>query len=570
MIKNLLFSAPEALVMRVPMSLTGWSVEPFFVPRVAETDVDSGSSSRGKPRFWTMELDQNASQAPHLDNLRKTASCCGSAAAAQPLAIQYYYSDNCPWDRECTILQFHCYNGFATGETRVHGPLGLSPCGLRSEVNSLMAGGYRIVSTHVEEGPTHPMSFTRPYTPKERFKKEQRERRSQPDYDPRIECFNHWQDKMEYDDLVEKEERDLRRRGMAPDFAWGSNHLRMAKAIRMNVNQGIEAGGREHAVFITFTFGHIPNGVSPFEYANDSFERARKTFLPTHFKHCCRVMDFDEGGKLHFHGIAITHLPVFDGFDPEGYDAYMEASRSKLKIKALRRIRSTVSTNANLRAIWSALDANIERFGFGPMHGVFPIRHFPGKSGGDFRTRVAEYMVRAYYRAVPAIKRRTDKKVRAYQSSAKYPSKVRAADIESPWWKHSIKPLMDIFGFEQPKQFGDLLGPRWGLAILNLVDGLDSVTGRNVLNQGWREFPVKDKAWLAIRLMHMIEHDQFLHDQASGLLPDLQECAESYQPHPDEPTRWGWVPLIPRECTCCPGPNLVNTTVVQSIMAVPN
>ena len=433
-----------------------------------------------------------------------------------------------------------------------------------------MAGGCLTVSTLFEAGVTALMSLTRPYTPKERFKTAKRKRESQPGFTHRMEHANHWQDKMEYDDLIEKEERGLRRRGMAIDFAWGSNHLRMAKAIRQNVNQGIEAGGRDHVVFFTFTFRRIPKGVSPFKHANECFSKAVKKFLHIHFKHCCRVMDIDESGKLHFHGIAITHQPVFDGFEPECYDAYIEASRSKLKIKELRRIRSTVSTNTMLRAIWADLDSNMGKFGFGPLHGVFPIRYFPEESGQDFRARVAEYMVRAYYRAVPWIKKTTKKKIRAYQSSAKYPSKVRAADIVSPWWQNSIKPLMDIFGFEETKQFGDLLGPRWGLAILYLVDALDLVTGKNGFYQGWREFPLKDKAWLAMRLVYMIEHDQFLHDLAHGLLPDLQKCAESYQPHPDEPPRWRWVPHTPRECTCCPSPESVSNSTVYSVLAIPH
>ncbi len=415
------------------------------------------------------------------------------------------------------------------------------------------------------------MQLSNPYSAKACFKREERKRRSQPGFDPKIEWINYGQDQLEYDLDMEKEERNLHRKGMDSSFDWGSNHLRMAKAIKKNVNQGIQAGGRDHAVFFTFTFRRIPKGVSPFKHANECFKNASKKFLPIHFKHWCRVMDVDKGGKPHFHGIAITRQPVFDGFDPDSYDVYMEASRSKLKIKELRRLRSTVSTNANLRAIWSDLDANMGKFRFGPLHGVFPIRYFPEKSGKDFRTGVAEYMVRAYFCAVPAIKKVSRRqRVRAYQSSGSYPSKVTATSDKSPWWESSIQPLMDIYGFKERKQFGDLLGRYWGRVILHLVNGLDSYTGRNGFDQGWREFPLKDKAWLATRLTYMIEHDRFLHVKAYALLPGLKKCAESYQPHPDEPPRWRWVPVIPRECTCCPGPNVVNTTVVHSIMAIPN
>lgn len=569
MMKTPHFKASGAWGMRgMPVSLYSWPAEPDSGSEVVKTNVDSGRSLRGKPRFRARRIEQNKTK-PFSPALFLKQDC----AAKQPQPALPYIVITVPWDCENTKPQSHYDNGFEAWWHTTPQAARPQPVWSESErrsCHSWQLGLSLFQARSARGGATlTPMSIPRPYTQKERFKNGKKTRQNQPDYNPQRECHDHWQDHLDNDLSLEAEQRSMRRRGMDPDFAWSSSHLRMTKAIRQNVNQGIQVGGRDHTLFFTLTFGEIPSGSSPFRNASACFRKASKAFFPVHFNRWCRVMDVHRDGRPHFHGIAITHQPVYDGFDPEAYDSYMAASKEGADLSKLRQLRDKVSTNSNLRFLWSEMDANLERFGFGPLHGFFPIRHFPAASADVPRSRVAEYMVRSYLRIIPALKAAGEKGTRAAQTSFHYPLKTRAKDIVSNWWLKSLKPLMEVFGFDEPRQFGDLIGPSWGLAILNIIDGLDSCTFKNGLNQGWREFPLNDKSWLARRLIEMIEHDRLLFAQSSGLLEELRHCSENYLPHPDEPG-WRWVPVFPTECTCGPGSNLTNSSVVHSIMALPS
>lgn len=341
----------------------------------------------------------------------------------------------------------------------------------------------------------------------------------------------------------------MRRKGMDPSFAWSANHIRAGKAIEQTVTEGLRNGNQCRALFFTFTLGEIPPGTSKFKHANKCLRAAAKRLLPGLFEHMVKVFDVDRQGKPHIHGVAFAKEDILEGFDPQAYDRYMEASANGAPLATLRRMRSEVSSNPALHRIWRALDERLENHGFGPLHGVFPIRDYPDfEANPRSRAKVAIYLARAYYKAVPAIRKsKGDKGVRAFSISAKFPSRKRAADMISPQWTAALDKMKKLFGFEHNHEFQALLGRKWALSISHLVSALDVFMGKNRFNQGWREFELGNGAWLSRVLHFMIEKDYFLYRCASRLLPDLDVLKQSYVPPFEEPRMIGWVPLIPMD-----------------------
>lgn len=362
-----------------------------------------------------------------------------------------------------------------------------------------------------------------------------------------------WKEYNEFKEDTLCEESKMRRQGMDPHFDWGSNHHRAANAIKSTVNAALSGEEADQVVFFTLTFPilRLPAGQSPFRHASDCFKRAWRGLLSRHFEHYVYVLDVDKAGRTHIHGITFARQPIRDGFDPDAYDRYVEASKQKLSIKAMRKMRQEVSSNSHLRSIWKELDKNLQRYGFGPVHGVFPIREdAPGPSG----FKAAHYLVRAYYKAVPHIKRIRRKRVRAYQISKNFPSKKRAADMTSPRWIAASARLRELLGFESNRCFSRLLGRYWGRHLSDLVAALDSAFGLNPIRRGWREYHLGNGAWLAHRMLFVIESDNRLYKPLAPLIRLLKPKADGYVLHPDDPPEGFFVPVHPRGLVPIPHP----------------
>ncbi len=360
-----------------------------------------------------------------------------------------------------------------------------------------------------------------------------------------------WREYNEFKEDTLCDEAEMRRQGMDPDFDWGSNHFRAAKAIKGTVNAALSGESRDNLVFFTLTFRKFPQGQSPFQYANTCFKKAWRGLLSRHFEHYVYVLDVDKAGRPHIHGITFSRQPTRTGFDPDGYDLYMLASKEKHSIKEMRELRSGVSSNSHLRLIWKDLDKNLQRYGFGPMHGVFPFREETPGAGGS---KAAWYLVRAYRRAVPRIKKGRVKRVRAYQISKNFPSKKRASDMTSPRWIAASARLRELLSFENHQCFKDLIGERWGLFLNRLIEALDSAFGLNPRGQGWREYYLGSGGWLATRMLFVIESDNYLHWPLASFIPLLKAKAEGYVSHRDEPPKGFFVPVYPRRAA--PHPSL--------------
>lgn len=361
-----------------------------------------------------------------------------------------------------------------------------------------------------------------------------------------------WKEYNEFKEDTLCDEAEMRRRGRDPNFDWGCNHTRAEKAIRATVEAALRGESAERVVFFTLTFPkNIPEGQSPWRYASICFKKAWR-WLSQHFEHYVYVLDVDKAGKFHIHGITFARQPIRDGFDPDAYDRYIMASKQRLSIKAMRKMRQEVSSNSHLRSIWKELDKNLPRYGFGPFHGVFPIREDVPANGG---VKVAHYLVRAYCKAVPRIKRVRRKRCRAYQISKNFPSKKRAADMTSPTWIAASARLRELLGFESNRCFSRLLRRYWGRYVSRLVAALDSAFGLNPIRQGWREYHLGNGAWLAHRMLFVIESDNILYRPLSPLIRLLKPKAEGYAPHPDDPPEGFFVPVSPREPASNPYPD---------------
>lgn len=357
------------------------------------------------------------------------------------------------------------------------------------------------------------------------------------------------------DDL--HEDRDMRRRGMDPNFLWGANHRRAASAIEQTVNGVLTPENKAKVVFFTFTFPPAPRGMSAFKHANQCFRSASKRLFAGLFTHILRVLDVDERGCPHFHGIAIAKENIREGFDPVAYDQYMQRSREGATLRELRKLRRGVSTNPALRKIWQALDKGLQGHGFARLHGVFPIREYPEAAMGKLcRSKVGCYLARSYFRAVPAAKKcRHSKGVRIFGVSPKFPGKKRTADMVSPRWTAGLERLKKLFRFEENNQFKALLGRKWGVTVSRLLSALDTSLSKNELGQSWRDVELGTGAWLARVLGHLIEQDGFLHP-ARVLLPALQKLQDGYVPFKGEPRmQWWWLPVVPLETESEAGPS---------------
>ncbi len=348
---------------------------------------------------------------------------------------------------------------------------------------------------------------------------------------------------------------------MDPKFDWQTNHYRARQAITANVNEAIRVSPLDRIVFFTLTFRpHLTDTCqSPFVHASKCYSKAKR-LLNQVFSGYLSVLDVHGSGWPHFHGIAITHTPIREGFDEAAYDTYVEQTNSAersdqapLSMREVRQLRDNVSSNINLRSIWQLLDEKLPSYGFGPMIGVFPLRKVPKHARMDadadvdkpefMTSAVASYLARAYVRAIPAVKR-INCRVRIPRVSKDFPSKIKVADIKNPKWLEAKHTLATLLKIDPETGFAEKIGQPWGLYVSDLVDALDASLENDRGREEWRKRG--EEPWLALSVKSLIEQDRSFA-VFSQFMPRLEEMCRGYTPTPHDPQLRGFEPLLPSD-----------------------
>jgi hypothetical protein len=250
-----------------------------------------------------------------------------------------------------------------------------------------------------------------------------------------------------------------------------STQKRSAEALRLEFELLTDAHGLEPLLFITPTFPDPLPGPGRHEAI---YEKYRKYFLHKHFRFGLTVFDRSESGRPHYHIIAVgaKAADYRNGFDFEAWHASRVAEKkwnaSGHTDQAAKQMcremtaKYTASASPELRAVWTLLDEESSRFGFGRVNAV-PIEN-PEAAGKYLASCVTTGF---------RLKHPEDRKPRRVRYWGKFPRKVTLpfyrVTKNSTHWRGKLAFCGHVLGFTEFGDFPACFGRFWFIHLKGII-----------------------------------------------------------------------------------------------------
>jgi hypothetical protein len=210
-----------------------------------------------------------------------------------------------------------------------------------------------------------------------------------------------------------------------------------------------------HLAFITLTFrknlDHHEAGKC-FNSFNNNFLRPNPDY-----GHWVSVKERQKRGAIHYHLIAQTNLDIREGFDFDLYEAWLNSDRTRKRCP---------TGNDELRRMWSELRDSIQKYGFGWIVSIEPI-----KSTSEAISRYVGKYVSKH------LENRTaqDKGARLINYSQGFlrnSPKFQWKTPNSYHWRQKVKCFASINGCDDLYQLTDKLGSNWAYKYLDDINNV--------------------------------------------------------------------------------------------------
>lgn len=236
---------------------------------------------------------------------------------------------------------------------------------------------------------------------------------------------------------------------------------RQAHTLHSNVERLIAgAPSIGHVAFITLTFRE---NLKDHQEAGKRFNSFNNHFLrpnPDYGK-WVNVKERQSRGALHYHMIIETSRDIRDGFDFDLYESWLNSDRTRKRCP---------TGNPELRRMWAELREAVQKYGFGWIVSVEPI-----KSNSDAISRyVGKYVSKHLENRIAE-----DKGARLINYSQGFlrdSPKFQWKTENSYLWRQKVRYFAAIHGCDDLYQLTDKLGSNWAFRYLDDISNvLDAV-----------------------------------------------------------------------------------------------
>lgn len=266
----------------------------------------------------------------------------------------------------------------------------------------------------------------------------------------------------------------------------------------------------------------------------DSFDKARQEIRTEIETEWVRVVDQNADGKEHIHAIAVMDFDIAEGFNWAAQRELNALDQCRLKLTPKEKhrrqhLRSSVTTNVHLQAVWAVLKKILTRHGFGARLELNPVRN-PIAAGRYLAGRYCA-MIR---RAKPGGPR-----VRRLAYTKNFPKSPEP--FVSPGQLRYRKYLAHILGCLGLPEAGmrDRFGPNWAWQIILVTNDLrklflpDPATWPRdrVVEIGWRRLrPLDQSLWVPPPEPHsLLDYLLELKNAGTSSSDQLQFSATDYE-----------------------------------------
>ena len=241
-----------------------------------------------------------------------------------------------------------------------------------------------------------------------------------------------------------------------------------AVIIRENLDRLIELFGVECIGFLTLTFAEMVT----LKEANRRLNSMGKHVLRRHFLHWVCVREFTKGGRPHFHLIVVCRGDIREGFDFASYLAMAKLNRTpelRRKNAAAHRVLSrSLNPSPCLRGIWDDLRASLEKYGFGKIHELVPIR----------KPQAIALYVGGYIRKSMEMRPESAKGARLVSYSKDFPRKIvgHAWAFHTPkysLWRRKVAVFAGFHGVDGHDGLAKAFGPKWVFWLRDLIQSIN-------------------------------------------------------------------------------------------------
>ena len=236
---------------------------------------------------------------------------------------------------------------------------------------------------------------------------------------------------------------------------------RQAHTLHSNVERLIKgAPSIGHVAFITLTFRE---NLKDHQEAGKRFNSFNNHFLrpSSDYGKWVNVKERQSRGALHYHMIVETSQDIREGFDFDLYEAWLNSDRTRKRCP---------TGNDELRRMWAELRDSIQKYGFGWIVSIEPI-----KSTSEAISRyVGKYVSKHLENRIAEDK--GARLINYSQGFLRNSPKFQWKTANSQEWRQKVQFFAAINGCDDLYQLSDKLGSNWAYRYLeDIVKVYDSV-----------------------------------------------------------------------------------------------